>query len=55
MIVRIIDLSVIHYTNFVITVIPAQAGIQRCYSKCSWVLSRNAGLVELTGFRPAPE
>jgi hypothetical protein len=34
-------------------VIPAKAGIQRVYSKCSWVLSRNAGLVDEldTGFR----
>jgi hypothetical protein len=51
----IIDLSVIHYANFVTTVIPAKAGIQRSYSKCSWALSRNAGLVGLTGFRPTPE
>jgi len=34
------------------TVIPAKAGIQRRYSKCGWILSRKAGLVGLTGFRP---
>jgi hypothetical protein len=27
-------------------VIPAQAGIQRCYFKCSWVLFRDAGLLD---------
>jgi hypothetical protein len=42
-----------HKTRY--PVIPAKAGIQRCYSKCSWGLSRNVGLVGLTGFRPAPE
>jgi hypothetical protein len=31
-------------------VIPAQARIQRIYSKGSWVLSRVASLVQLTGF-----
>jgi len=36
-------------------VIPAKAGIQCFYSTCSWVLSRFAGLIQLTGFPPSRE
>ncbi len=36
-------------------VIPAQAGIQRLYLLCSWLLSRYAGFVQLAGFPPARE